>query len=59
MSYSELEIWLKDGSRENSVMVTFQGGEGSNAVLQKCLGLVMLFYSVSLPMTWKRGWMLG
>lgn len=29
ISYSELEIWLKDGSREYIFMVTFQGGEKS------------------------------
>lgn len=29
MSYSDLEIWLKDGSREYSLMVTSQGGEKS------------------------------
>lgn len=29
MFYSELEIWLKDGGREYSLMVTFQGGEKS------------------------------
>lgn len=29
MSYSDFEIWLKDGSREYSLMVTSQGGEKS------------------------------